>query len=369
MEKVDVTIIGAGVIGLSIAERLSSTRLVVLLIEKNERFGMETSSRNSEVIHSGIYYPAHSLKAELCLKGNTLLYKMCAKHNIPHAQIGKIVVATSQDEIEPLERLYERGRTNGVKGLEMLTAMQVCSLEPSVKAYGGLLVPTTGIVDTEKLMRFLFMSGEQHGIMSFFKKEVISIQRTGDYLFTICISPDNEMFETRWVINTTGLHADRVAAFAGVDIEREGYKLTLYKGEYYRLKRALYTFSHLVYPLPEGEGTSLGIHLSFNLNKQIRFGPNRYRVDTIDYSMDESHKRTFINALQAYLPDLQENDLIPDTCGIRPHIGDNSKSFKDFIIREERSKGLPGLINCIGIDSPGLTAAPAIADYVADMIL
>lgn len=369
MEKVDITIIGAGVVGLAIARTLSESDKTVLLIEKNERFGVETSSRNSEVIHSGIYYPRESLKTRLCLKGNAELYELCAHKNIPCIRSGKIIIARNKDEEQPLEELYAQGKNNGVKELSMLTRKEVNRLEPLVSVYCGLLVPSTGVIDSELLMRYLFTASDEQGSISLFNSTVTQINYAGPHSFRVTITPNNEVFESRWVINSAGLHADIVASLVGIDIDKEEYRLRYSKGEYYSLKRDdEYAFSRLIYPLPESAVKSLGIHLCFNTKKKIRFGPNRYSVEKIDYTMDESHKNEFISSINTYLPSINKDDLYMDTCGIRPQRKTKNGSCEDFVINEESAKGFPGMINLIGIESPGLTAAPAIAEYVADII-
>ncbi|MFH1379794.1 MAG: NAD(P)/FAD-dependent oxidoreductase [bacterium] len=369
MEQVDVAVIGAGVVGLAIAEKLSHTGMTVLILEKNDRFGIETSSRNSEVIHSGIYYPAESLKTRLCIRGNEELYALCSAKKIPFLPTGKIVIARSEAEEKPLHELYEQGKNNGVKGLKLLTKEHIKDMEPLVNAYCGLFVPSTGVIDSEMLMRYFFLNAQDQGVLSLFKSTVDGIEKVNAHRFRVHISPQNELFEANWVINAAGLYADTIASYAGIDVEKEEYRLIFSKGEYVKFKRDNeFVFSRLIYPLPESSVKSLGIHMCFDLKKHIRFGPNRYPVDKIDYAMDESHKKEFTASIHAYLPFVREDDLYMDTCGIRPQRKTRNNSFADFIIQEESKKGFPGLINLIGIESPGLTCAPAIAEYVSNLI-
>lgn len=370
MEKVDVVIIGAGVVGLAVAERISRNgKYTVLLIEKNERFGLETSSRNSEVIHSGIYYPAGSLKARLCIEGNERLYEECALHNIQHVRTGKLVIASCREEEVPLQALFERGKNNGVEGLQMLNGREVAVREPLLHVRSGLFVPSTGIINTEQYMKYLSARNESNGTLAMLKTEVTGIEAMRSHTYEVTLSAHNEVVEAYWVINCAGLYADRVAGFAGIDPDRAGYRLRYVKGEYYRVTNDhAYRFSHLVYPLPEGQGRSLGIHLTLDLNKHIRFGPNSYEVSSIDYAMDLSYKDQFAQAIQRYLPSITAEMLTPDTCGIRPQLGSCDSAFHDFVIDDEADRKLPGFINLIGIESPGFTAAPAIAEYVANMI-
>ena len=366
--EVNVAIIGAGVVGLAIAAELSRQQKGIFVIEKNHTFGLETSSRNSEVIHAGIYYPEGSLKARLCVEGNQLLYEFCQKYDIVHRRLGKIIVATDEDEVSRLEELYQRGLRNGASDLRLLSRKEVKQLEPNVEATAGMLSPSTGIIDSHSLMRVFHGLARGQGTDSVFDTEVIGIKKIGDkYRVEIQDREGPSLFTTHILINSAGLNSDTIARLAGIDIERAGYRLHYCKGEYFSLNSPDGApVSRLVYPLPELAGK--GIHITLNLDGQVRLGPNALYVDKPDYKVDEGQKESFYQSVKKFLPRLQFEDLEPDFAGIRPKLQGPEDGFRDFVITNEAARGLPGLINLIGIESPGLTAAPAIARYVAEIV-
>lgn len=366
MDKVDITIIGAGVVGLGIAARMSNSNRTCIVLEKNSSFGQETSSRNSEVIHSGIYYPKDSLKAKLCVRGNALLYEHCAKSGIKHEKTGKIIVASDNEEVEKIEQLKENGTNNGVQGLELLTSRQVRQMEPDIDAKAGLLSPSTGIIDTHTLMQKYASQVQGHGSMIAYDSEVTAIEKLHDG-FKVTIQKDNYQFETEVLINCAGLNSDKIASLCGIDIDKANYKLYLCKGNYFRTQQK-FNVKKLIYPVPSISIAHLGIHLTLDLAGSIRFGPDAHYVDTIDYTIDQDQRSAFYNSIKKYLPSISDDSLYPDTSGVRPKLQGPDDGFRDFVIQNEKDRGLDGLINLIGIESPGLTSVPAIAEYVETLI-
>jgi L-2-hydroxyglutarate oxidase LhgO len=366
LDKVDITIIGAGVIGLAIAENLSNKNTSCIILEKNSKFGQETSSRNSEVIHSGIYYQNNSLKAKLCVEGNRLLYQYCKKHSIPHLNLGKILVATNEDEIEDLENLKKNAANNGVENLKLLSKREIRTLEPDVQATDGLLSPSTGIIDTHKLMQSLLCRAQDQGTIISYDSEVSSIERLKEG-FRLTVKKDNYRFDTNILINAAGLNSDVMASLTGIDIDKHKYILNYCKGHYFRTRQK-FNIKKLIYPVPTQHIHSLGIHLTLDLAGGLRFGPDAHYLKKIDYSMDDRHRNDFHTAIKKYLPQIELESLYADTCGIRPKLQGADDGFKDFVINNEETKGFPGLINLIGIESPGLTSSLAIAKYVQEML-
>ena len=366
--EVDVIIIGAGVVGLAIAAELSRADKTVFVFEKNRTFGLETSSHNSEVIHAGMYYPENSLKAKLCVNGNSLLYELCDKFNINHKQLGKLIVAADDAETKEVERLYYQGLKNGVSGLQMLAREEIQRLEPNVKAVAALLSPSTGVVDSYNLLRCYYGRAKENAVEFVFNTAVIGIVRSGGhYKVSIKDSEGISSVTANVVINAAGLFSDKVAQLAGIDLEKAGYKLHYCKGEYFSLNPKVGCSVHrLVYPVPEQAG--VGVHVTLSIDGSMRLGPDTKYVDMIDYAVDESAGEEFYQAVRRYLPSVELDDLVPDFAGVRPKLQGPGEGFRDYVIRDETEKGLPGLINLIGIESPGLTASPAIAKYVAEII-
>jgi len=361
--KLDIVIIGAGVVGLAIAaavgERFSGAAIGI--IEKNQRPGMETSSRNSGVLHAGIYYPSASHKAVLAVEGNAYLREYAQKNEIPWLPIGKMVVATEAKQEPVLEQIAAQARINGVV-VSMLARGQVQQIEPQVRARSALFVPSTAVIDSGALIRCLYQQVRRHGVAVALGSCLHRIEKTkqGYALFF----PDG-MVETSVVVNAAGLGSDQIAAMAGIDIDAIGYRLQPIKGEYFRIASPL-PIKHLLYPIPEREG--LGIHLTIDTIGGQRLGPNAYPVLNLDYNVDEGHRQSFFEAASRYLPDLREEALLPDYAGIRPRLYSAPGGNSDFIIQEESSRGFPNFINLIGIESPGLTACLAIARLVRTML-
>ncbi len=361
--EVDVLIIGAGVIGLAAAYQVS--RLYpdrrILLVEKNRRYGQETSSRSSEVIHAGMYYPQGSLKARLCVQGNRLLYEFCSSQQVKHERLGKIIIAVEDEEAERLKSLYRQGLENGVE-LEWLEGAAIQKTEPAIRAAAGIWSPNTGIIDSDELMRSLYWLLCEQGVICLFKTEVEDIAKNGDaYLVKL----SREVVATPVIINCAGLYSDKIAAMPGMQVDEQGYRLSYCKGEYYRLSPAP-DIKHLVYPLPEKSG--LGIHITRDLAGGQRLGPNAYYIGEIDYSMNEDYKTEFFKSVKRYLPALEMGQLHPDYTGIRPKLLAKDGAFRDFVIKEESAEGFPGFVNLIGIESPGLTSCLAIGQYVCKLL-
>jgi L-2-hydroxyglutarate oxidase LhgO len=363
MDKTEILIIGAGVVGLAIAEKLSQNHEVVL-VEQEHTFGQHTSSRNSEVIHSGIYYPPGFLKAKLCVRGNELLYQFLEKENIPHKKCQKYVIATCPEEVPKIEALKANGEKNNVPGLKLVDQKEMNSIEPQVKAIMGLLAPTTGIMDVHILMQTLLRKSEKNGAIVAFFTKVTGLKKI-DQGYIVSFADGYEL-EAKIVINSAGLFCDQIAQMLGIDIDKAGYRLHYCKGEYYKTFK-IKNINHLIYPVPRPDGRSLGIHIRLHLDGTIAFGPNAYYVDSLNYSMDETHKKDFYESIKKYI-DIDYDALNPDDTGIRPKLQIPGGPVRDFVIKNEVALGLPNFINLIGIESPGLTSCLAIAEYVATLL-
>ena len=365
VESVNIVIIGAGVVGLAVAAKISEKNEGVYVFEKNTRYGQETSGHNSAVIHSGIHYPKNTLKAKLCVKGNKMLYELCEKHKIPFKRLGKLTVAVGEEELDEVEKLMRQGIDNGVEGLRFLDREEVKSLEPNVEVERALITPTTGIVEPDELMNHFHAQMRKNNAVLATETEVTGLKKIGNgYEVTGTSVGEKFQVNAKTVINCAGLYADRVAAMAGLDVDRIGYRIYHAKGDYYRVSGKPLV-KMLVYPVPKGAG--LGIHLTPDLSGSIRLGPNAYYVDKIDYAV-ESGEKEFREDVARFVPKILDCEIRQDSAGIRPKLQGPKDGFKDFVIKHESDKGLFGLINLVGIESPGLTAAPAIADYVSEII-
>jgi L-2-hydroxyglutarate oxidase LhgO len=367
--RVDIVIIGAGVVGLAVAARLADRGDEVLLLEKNDSFGQETSSRHSGVIHCGIYYPSGSLKAKLCLAGNKALYDLCVRYGIGHKHLGKLIVATAENELGQLEALLERGRDNGVEGLRLISSREMKRLEPNVSGEAAIFAPSTGIIDAHTLMKCFLGLARRGGVQVAYRSKVSHLEKvSGGYRLAVAGGEGDFSFTSRLVINCAGLHADTVAALTGIDIDAAGYRLHYCKGDYFIINGQCRPVKRLIYPLPPANLSGAGIHITLDLEGRLRLGPGVRYVDRIDYGVDAEYKCLFYGAVRLLLPWLEYEDIEPEMTGIRPKLQGPGQGFRDFVIAEESSRGLPGLINLIGIESPGLTSCPAIADYVADLV-
>jgi L-2-hydroxyglutarate oxidase LhgO len=369
MADAAVTIIGGGVAGLAVAAEVARNFSPVFLLERNPKYGQETSSRNSEVIHAGIYYPHGSLKAVLCLEGNRQLYEICEKNHVPYRRITKVITATRNSELEELERLHRLGTGNGVE-LRMLTAHEVRELEPNITTAGGMFSPNTGIISAHGLMDYYCHVARSHGAEIQTHCSVVGIERNnGEYEITIEENGQRTSITSERVVNAAGLEADTIAALAGIDIDAARYRLNWCKGCYFGLPSSLSKcVSRLVYPVPTKD--SLGVHAVLDLGGRLKFGPDVEYLSsrTMDYSVDENKRHAFAEAIRRILPHVKDEDLTPDMSGLRPKLQAKGEPPRDFIIRDESDRGLPGFIDMIGIESPGLTASPAIAKMVATML-
>lgn len=371
MEKVDVLIIGAGVVGLAVAKELAKKKKAIVVVERNKSFGQETSSRNSEVIHGGMYYPAGSLKAKLCIEGGYYLYELCQKYNIPYKKIGKLIVATEKEEIPSLDKLLTQGRTNGASELRIINQKELSELEPRIRGISALYSPETGIIDSHRLMQYLLDDTKSNGAMVVFNSELVAIEKLSDgYKVSVKNDSDIVTLKTQILINCAGLDSDNIAEMAGIDIDKFKYKLHYCKGQYFRVNgKNSSLINKLVYPVPQPKSGGLGIHATLDLAGSLRLGPDDNYLDGRhkDYSVDNSKRTAFYLSVKKFMPFIKENELSPDTSGIRPKLQGPDSDFRDFIIQDESAKGFPAFINLIGIESPGLTASVAIAKMVKNM--
>ena len=375
MESIAAVVIGAGVVGLACARALARRGIETVILERNAAFGCETSARNSEVIHAGLYYPRGSLKARLCVAGRHRLYAFCSAHGIAHRRCGKLIVATSASQAEQLAALYRQGEGNGVDDLQLLTAADARTLEPELTCTAALLSPSTGIIDSHALMRALLGDAERDGAALALRSPLHggSIETGGMVLEGG--GAESLRFKAAMVINAAGLWAPQVAAalrgFPSALIPASFHA----KGSYYALAGRA-PFARLVYPLPEAGG--LGVHLTLDLAGQARFGPDvewlatRWpnppagdAVGDFDYRVDPARADAFYAEIRRYWPALPDDALTPAYAGIRPKIAGRGQPAGDFVIQGPAQHGVPGLVNLFGIESPGLTACLAIAEQVA----
>ncbi len=364
-EKVGAVVIGAGVVGLACARALALRGIETIVLEANEAIGLETSSRNSEVIHAGLYYAPGSLKAKLCVEGNRLLHDFCATHNVAHRRCGKLIVATAPDQEEKLAALESQSAQNGVTALQPLSAAQVATLEPQLSATSALLSPSTGIIDSHGLMLALLGEAEAHGAALALESPLLRAEARGSGFLLEVGGEEPMRLEADILINSAGLHATKVAArIDGLD-PRHVPAPHLAKGNYYALAGRA-PFTHLVYPLPEPGG--LGVHLTLDLGGQARFGPDVEWVDALDYTVDPRRADAFYAEVRKYWPQLADGALQPAYSGIRPKLAGPGMPAADFLVQSPAAHGVPGLINLFGIESPGLTACLALAEHVCDIL-
>ncbi|MEI6091864.1 MAG: NAD(P)/FAD-dependent oxidoreductase [bacterium] len=368
----DIVVIGAGAVGLAIARQLSVNQSVVVL-ERNTSFGMETSSRSSEVIHAGIYYPADSIKSKLCVRGNQLIYKYCQDKNIPYRKSGKYIIAVDENESERLDALYRKAKNNQVDGISYADIDELKTQEPNIKFQRALFSKSTGIIDSHSFMYALTADIINNKADIIYNHSVKIIEKIDGGFNVKVETQDNLTFDitSKYVINSGGLNSDLIAESAGIDIDKAGYRIFYSKGHYFKLNNSSkYHFNHLIYPIPLLDSSCLGIHLTLDLNGAYRYGPDvlDLKERTKSYDVPEVLHSAFYEAIKLYLPDLEYDDISPDYAGLRPRLVNAGSLDKDFIIHEESDKNLAGLINLIGIESPGLTASLAIAEYVEIMI-
>ena len=362
MERISCVVIGAGVVGLALARHLALGGREVVVLEAEDRIGTGISSRNSEVIHAGIYYPAGSLKARLCVAGNRMLYAYCEAHGVAHRRCGKLIVATEDSQIEALRQLRTRAEANGVGDLQWLDGEEARCLEPQLRAAAALLSLSTGIVDSHGLMRALRRDAEAAGAAIVLKSPVRGGRRTAAGLEVEVGGDDPMTLRADRVFNCAGLGAQGLArSFEGIRPAAIP-PLRLAKGNYYGLSGPA-PFSRLVYPVPSQGG--LGVHLTLDLGGQARFGPDVEWVDREDYDVDPRRADGFYAEVRKYWPGLPDGALQPAYAGIRPKLHGPGETAPDFLIQREDAHGLPGLVNLFGIESPGLTACLALAEEAA----
>ncbi len=364
MDKIECVVIGAGVIGLAIARRLAQSGREVVVLEAAEGIGTVTSSRNSEVIHAGIYYRSGSLMARMCVAGKQALYRYCREQGIPHSNCGKLIVATTPAETEKLQSIKAHAEANGVTDLRTLTREDAQALEPALRCEAALFSPSTGIIDSHAYMLALRGNAEEAGAAFAFHTPLLAA-RSAPGRIELDAGGDAPMsLECKILINAAGLSAPAVARnIDGMPVELipPAY---LAKGNYFSCSGRA-PFSHLIYPVPEPGG--LGVHLTLDLAGQARFGPDVEWVDSIDYSVDPARAERFYPAIRRYWPDLPDGALMPSYSGMRPKIVPPAVAVQDFLIQGPRDHGIDGLINLFGIESPGLTSSLAIADYVGEL--
>lgn len=373
MADYDILIIGGGVIGLASAAILGEAGYSLLLIERHGSFAFETSSRNSEVIHAGIYYPQDSLKAKLCVPGNISLYEWSEKHNVPFKKIGKFIIATNDQEAEKLDSIFINGKQNGVNKLQKVTKDHVLKKEPHIKLKEAIFSPDTGIIDTHKLMQSFVDHAEKFDVDLAWKHTVKNIEYTGNSYSAEIMDPNADIHKIKVnsIINSAGLESDMIAQNAGIDIDKNNYRLNYCRGHYFRITPGKkHLAKRLIYPVPPDHNESLGIHITPDISGELRLGPDTMYLDerVQDYTVPMDLKQKFYESVSTYLDGIQPDDLYPDQSGIRPKLQKKGEPPRDFVIKNEADEGLPGLINLIGIESPGLTSSIEIAKYIKNLL-
>lgn len=363
-EEVESIVVGAGVVGLAVARSLAYSGKEVLVLESADDIGTGISARSSEVIHSGLYYPKGSKKADLCVRGRDLLYAFCNEHNVPFRKTGKLIVATSSTEVPKLHYLRAQGVANGLPGIEFMTPDHLYDKEPVLRAVAGLYLPMTGIVDSQALMVALRNDAESNGKVTIAVHTPFRSARTASQAFLVQAGAGNDIIQmqSRNLVIAAGLNAHSIAARITRAQDSFIPRQYLSRGCYFSLSGRA-PFRHLVYPLPNANG--LGVHYCLSMAGEARFGPDHEWVPEIDYTVDPGRADAFANMIRKYWPSLPDGALQPAYAGIRPRITGPNQPAADFLIQTSAQHGVTGLIHLFGIDSPGLTAALAIADEVA----
>jgi L-2-hydroxyglutarate oxidase LhgO len=360
-EEADVAVIGAGVVGLAVARALALAGREVFVLESERFVGFHTSSRNSEVIHAGLYYPTGSLKARSCVEGRLALYAYCQERKLPHARLGKVLVATCDEEVPALERIQKVAAANGVTDLAWLSAAEVAELEPAVKAVRGLLSPSTGIVDSHAFMSSLRADAEANGAHLVLGTPVLSGRVQDDGLELALGGDEPSRVRFRLVVNSAGPWAQTVARTLEGLPAKSIPPQRFAKGHYFSLQGKS-PFRRMVYPVPAPGG--LGTHVTLDLDGRAKFGPDVAWVDGVDYGFDETRADSFYASIRRYYPGLKDGSLQPGYTGIRPKLSAEGEPAADFVIQGLQQHGVPSLINLYGIESPGLTSALALARHV-----
>ena len=369
--SVDCVVVGAGVVGIAIARQLALQGREVWVLEAASEIGSETSSRNSEVIHAGIYYPKDSLKARLCVSGRRKLYNYCEQMNVPHKRCGKLIVATNKQQVETLDTILKKGQMNGVEGLEIINQSQLLKIEPELNALAAIWSPETGIIDSHQLMVQLQTDAEAEGTQFVFNSPVLSgevsvLGEGGDGGIELLVGK-GEPFKltTQCLVNSAGLNAVALLKNLKHFPKEHIPRFFMAKGNYFSLPRKA-PFSHLIYPVPVDGG--LGVHLTLDMAGQAKFGPDVEWITRKYYPVDHTRINGFEGAIQRYWPTMPKGELQPGYAGIRPKLSGPDEPAADFMIQDEAMHGVKGLINLMGIESPGLTSCLALADEVAGRI-
>jgi L-2-hydroxyglutarate oxidase LhgO len=366
MEKTDCVVVGAGVIGLAVARALALAGREVLVLEAHDCIGSEISSRNSEVIHAGIYYPAGSLKARFCVQGRKQLYRYCEQHHVPFKRCGKFIIATEEQQRPNLKTIMEKALNNGVDDMVYLDKNEMQRREPQIKCVSALWSPSTGLIDSHNYMLALQADLENAGGIIVFNTRVNAGSGANrSPQLDVISSGSSFRLAANYVVNCAGLGSDKLAqAIAGIKLET----LPVYsyaKGNYFTYSGKS-PFTSLIYPVPDDYG--LGVHVTHDMAGNLRFGPDVEWIDEIDYAVDPRRSEVFYQAIRSYWPDLEDNSLLPAYAGIRPKINGPGLPSVDFAIQDESEHGVTGLINLFGIESPGLTSSLALADHVSKML-
>ncbi len=364
-EKIDCAVIGAGVIGLAVAREFALAGRDVIILEAEDAIGTHTSSRNSEVIHAGIYYPKNSLKARFCVEGKHLLYSYCREREIAHQQIGKVIVATDESERDAVGSYVEKAAANGVNDLRWLSAQELSEMEPALSAIAGVFSPSTGIIDSHALMLSLQGDAENAGAMAVFKSPIESGRVSNDGIELEVGGAEPMSIVCNTVVNSAGLRAPDVARLINGLPTNSIPQAYFAKAHYYTLSGKS-PFNHLVYPV--AHTAFLGVHVTIDMGGQARFGPDLEWIDRIDYTFDPAREPFFYKAIRRYWPDLQDGQLQPGYTGIRPKISGPREAASDFRVDGPAVHGVAGLINLFGIESPGLTSCLALAKHVRSLL-
>jgi len=364
-DSVDCVVIGAGVVGLAVARALALAGREVVILERHDAIGSETSSRNSEVVHAGIYYAPNSLKARLCVRGRRLLYDYCLERGIAAPPIGKFIVATQDDQIPELERLQARAQANGVEDLRLIEGAEAMADQPGLACVAALHSPVSGIVDSHALMLSLLGDAENAGAILSVQTAVAAIAPRRDGFLVTTAGEQPFHLACRSLVNAAG-HGAAALARSIPELAPEALPQTwLAKGNYFRFAGRA-PFTRLIYPVPEPGG--LGVHITLDLGGQARFGPDVEWIEAPDFSVDPARADGFYAAIRRYWPDLPDGSLVPDYAGIRPKLSGPGQPAADFLVSDEAHHGLPGLVSLFGIESPGLTCALALAEEVIDRL-
>ncbi len=368
MDHIDTCVVGGGVVGLAIGRALSEVSGELLVLEQASDFGQGVSSRNSEVIHAGIYYPQGSLKSVFCRRGKSLLYDYCEKRGIPSQKCGKLIVATTMDEEQTLEKIRQTAFNNGVEDLVYWSKKEIENGEPAVRATSALFSPSTGIISSHELMSSLLADVTNQNGQFVPNTRVVSVtQSAGGFVVACKIEGEAYTFSTRLLVNSAGLGAQQLASHCDFLEKGDIPALYLCKGSYY-----VYTgrnpFRHLIYPVPEKSGAGLGVHATIDLGGQLKFGPDVEYLDEEDYSLPTGQLDDYDQAIRRYFPDLEINQLRPGYVGIRPKLQGPGDPVRDFVIQSQADHGVAGFVQLFGIESPGLTSSLAIGEHVLGLL-